>query len=275
MTFQSYLLLLAFSFSTCLSPALIAQTHIYLLAGQSNMMGKTTTSELPEHYKKTPKNVTFYYQGRQRQLADDNYFGPEVGFAHQISKALPHDQHIIIKYVASGSYISEWAPEQSLYRGMLRQFTLLPLPKPKEKATTEINSIIWMQGESDCRRQELAQVYGNRLSRFVNTLRNDIKSPNSLFIIGAVNPQNPGFPAVDEVRAQQLNVHKSVPNTQHVETQDLATFDNTHFNTEGLLELGKRFAASYIDSLDRPQHENIKNTLILRNDNLVREKETL
>lgn len=217
------------------------------------MMGKTTTSELSTSYKKTPDNVTFYYQGRQRQLADDSYFGPEVGFAHRIAQALPHDQHIIVKYVASGSYISEWASDQPLYQGMLRQFTLLPLPKHSDIASPEISSIIWMQGESDCRSPKLAQAYGKRLTRFVNNLRRDINSPKSLFIIGAVNPRNPGFPAVEEVRAQQQNVHQEVTNTRHVETLDLATFDNTHFSTDGLLELGKRFAESYIAHLSKRQ----------------------
>lgn len=238
------IILLFISFITCfvISMALSAKTHIYLLAGQSNMMGKTQTQELPAFYRQTPKNVHFYYQGRKRQLADDVYFGPEVAFAHEVAKALPNDQHIIIKYVASGSYIREWSPTQPLYQGLLRQITLLKLPD----ALSTIDAIVWMQGESDCRSVQLAQQYGQRLNQFITKLRRDLKSPNSLFIMGGVSPQNKGFPAIEQVRVQQQKVHQTVTNTRYIETNDLPTFDNTHFNTAGLIELGKRFAAAYI-----------------------------
>ncbi|MGV6809898.1 MAG: sialate O-acetylesterase [bacterium] len=221
-----------------------AKTHIYVLAGQSNMMGKTHTQELPARYRQQPPNVRFYYQGRQRQLADDVYFGPEISFAHQVASVFPDDQHIIIKYVASGSYIREWSPKQPLYQGLLRQIQLVNLPE----ALSTIDAIVWMQGESDCRSTQLAQQYGRRLHQFITQLRRDLASPNSLFIMGGVSPQNQGFPAVEQVRVQQQAIHQTVTNTRYIETNDLPTFDNTHFNTDGLLALGERFAAAYIES---------------------------
>lgn len=224
------------------SSLLCAKTHIYLLAGQSNMMGKSeTTAQLPAKYRDTPKNVTFFYQGRQQPLANHSYFGPEVAFAHHVSTTLPDDHHVIIKVVASGSYLSEWLPGQPLYDVLLRQFTLLPLPA----GNNSLDAIIWMQGESDSRDHELALAYGEKLEAFISNLRRDLQAPNSLFVIGAISPDNPGFPAVEQVRTQQRSVHNTVTATRFVETRDLATFDNTHFNTSGLLGLGKRFAQAY------------------------------
>lgn len=247
MKLKNLLILLAVIFYTFLSTTLAAKTHVYILAGQSNMMGKTQTHQLPSAYRQTPANVKFYYQGRERKLADDAYFGPEVVFAHEVSKAFPDDQHIVIKYVASGSYIREWANEQPLYKGLIRQFKLaLPAQDNDKNALPNVDSIIWMQGESDCRSTKLAQAYGGRLNQLIHGLRKDLASPHSLFIMGSVSPQNVGFPAVDEVRSQQKQVHQSVVNTRLVETQDLETFDNTHFNTHGLMELGKRFAEAYV-----------------------------
>lgn len=225
-----------------ISSPVLAKTYVYLLAGQSNMMGKSQTHQLPVQYRTIPDNVTFYYQGRERTLADDDYFGPEVMFAHEVASALPNDQHIIVKYVASGSYISQWASGQPLYQGLLRQFSLLP----DTLSEYPVDSIIWMQGESDCRDSQLAQQYGQRLQRLIDHLRYDLNSPDSLFIIGAVSPNNVGFPAVNQVRKQQKDTHQAVKNTRFVETNDLETFDNTHFNVNGLLALGKRFAQAHL-----------------------------
>lgn len=235
----SLLLIISFHFS----PHLAAKTHVYLLAGQSNMMGKTQTQQLPDHYRQTPSNVRFYYQGRERKLADDAYFGPEVSFAHAVAKALPNDQHIIIKYVASGSYIEQWANTQPLFKGMIRQIELL---KKHNNLPPTIDAMIWMQGESDCRSSDLANAYGHRLKQFILNTRQTLQSPNSLFIIGAVSPQNVGFPAMKQVRQKQQETHQTTANTRYVETLDLETFDNTHFNTNGLIELGKRFAKAYL-----------------------------
>jgi hypothetical protein len=245
MTLKNSLAFLTLIFCTFLSTTLSAKTHVYILAGQSNMMGKTQTHQLPSAYRQTPANITFYYQGRERKLADDAYFGPEVVFAHEVSKAFPDDQHIIIKYVASGSYIHEWAKGQPLYKGLIRQFKLA-LPSQDNNTFPNVDSVIWMQGESDCRSTELAQAYGGRLNQLIHDLRKDLASPHSLFIIGSVSPQNVGFPAVNDVRLQQKRIHQSVVNTRLIETKDLETFDNTHFNTNGLMELGKRFAEAYV-----------------------------
>lgn len=227
--------------------SLSAKTHIYLLIGQSNMMGKSKSYRLPPAYKKTPSNVSFYYQAQNRKLAQYAYFGPEVSFAHHIARAFPKDKHIIVKYVASGSYIRQWMPNQPLYKAMLRQLRYSLLPKrSKEKILPIVNSIVWMQGESDCRNKQSAKLYGRRLTQFIHSLRRDLNAPNSLFMIGAVSPKNKGFPEVEQVRAQQKQVHRVVSNTHYVETNDLKTFDNTHFNASSQMELGKRFAQSYI-----------------------------
>jgi len=228
-----------------------AGERLYLLAGQSNMMGKGKTFELPGNYKNTPANVTFYYQGRERGLAQFAYFGPEIGFAHEVARAFPQDHHILIKQAASGSTIEKWLPGQALYKGLLRQIGFsLPEEHPKR-----IEAVLWMQGESDARSQVLAGQYASRLTRLIQSLRTDLKSPNSLFILGEINPEDAAFPMVPQVQASQRQVQQSVNNTMVISTAGLGKmYDHVHYNAEGQLELGKRFAQAYIEQArKRPQ----------------------
>lgn len=220
------------------------EDRIYLLAGQSNMMGKGKISELPASYRHTPSNVKFYYQGREKGLAQFAYFGPEIGFAHEIARAFPNDQHIIIKQAATGSTIERWLPGQALYKGLLRQVGF-SLPEEHDK---KIDAIVWMQGESDARSADLAGQYGGRLNRLIHGLRNDLNSPHSMFIFGQINPEDLAFSKVAQVQASQRQVQQASTNTILVSTDGLGKlYDHVHYNANGQLELGKRFAKAYIE----------------------------
>jgi len=225
-----------------LSTTLLAGERIYLMAGQSNMMGLAKTYQLPTTLKRTPANVTFYYQGRPRKLAQYSHFGPEVSFAHQIARAFPQDQHIIIKFAATGSHIQQWLPGQPLYKGMLRQ-----LGFSVKRDHPKIEAILWMQGESDALNHARASQYAPRLSRFIHQLRKDLKSPQTLFVMGEVDPIGKDFPMVDLVRQHQHQVHSQVSRTVLTPAAGIGKiYDHIHYNTQGQVELGKRFAQAYI-----------------------------
>jgi lysophospholipase L1-like esterase len=220
----------------------LAGQRIYLMAGQSNMMGFGKTHHLPATFRKTPSNVTFYYQGRPRKLAQYSHFGPEVSFAHHVARAFPNDQHIIVKFAATGSHIQQWMPGQPLYQGMLRQ-----LQFSIEEKNPEIAAVIWMQGESDALNQARASQYTNNLRRFITTLRKDLKAPHSLFIMGEINPLGKDFPLVKNIQTSQRQIRSQVRNTMLTPANDLGKiFDNIHYSAQGQMELGKRFAKAYI-----------------------------
>lgn len=232
------LLLLSSVFSGTAS----ATDRIYLMAGQSNMMGLAKTYRLPPTYRKTPSNVTFYYQGRPRKLAQFSYFGPEVSFAHQVARAFPQDHHIIIKFAATGSHIEQWMPGQPLYKGMLRQLGF----SIKQK-DPKIEAVFWMQGESDALNKTRASQYAGRLGLFIRSLRRDLKSPASLFIMGEVDPMGKDFPMVKLVQDNQRKVRSQIPNTYMTPAQGLGKiYDHIHYSALGQMELGKRFALEYI-----------------------------
>lgn len=230
------------------TPAVWAKDRLILLAGQSNMMGRGKVSELPATYKTTPANVKYFYQGREHPLAKFAWFGPEVSFAHEVARAFPHDTIIMVKQAATGSLIQQWQPGQALYKGLLRQ---VGFATPKD-TTLQADAILWMQGESDAQESlGVAKQYGQRFANLVTHLRQDLDSPDSAFIYGQVNLDHPEHAeAIASVRNQQQAAQRSVSRAVMVSTDGLGKQDDgIHYNAQGQMELGKRFAKAYIQQM--------------------------
>lgn len=242
---------LVFTLSLLFSNAAFSKDRVYILAGQSNMMGKGKTHQLPAYLKRQPHNVEFYYQGRKRQLAKFSHFGPEVSFAHEIARRFPHDKHIIIKHVATGTSISQWLPGSPLFNGLLRQRGFIKVAANAENlaqkiANKQVEAIIWMQGEKDARSVSNANRYETNLKRFIMGVRRQLDSPRSVFIMGQVNPEDPAFHMLDTVKKAQVNTQRALPRVKLVFTEDLSKiYDHVHYDTQGQIELGKRFAQAY------------------------------
>lgn len=234
----STLLLLYGSLS--INPAAAIQ-RVYLMAGQSNMSGTASTRLLPPAYRHTPNNVIFYHKGQRRPLGRYGRFGPEVSFAHHVSRRFPNDEHVIIKYAAGGSDMQQWMPGNQYYRNMLREvrFSL-------KRRSPRVDAIFWMQGESDAMNKFRAAHYGNRLSQFIRSLRRDLRSPSSMFVFGQVNPKGNGYPMVSQIQRKQQQVNSQVRNTRLVSSHGLSkSYDNVHYSAHGQVELGRRFANAY------------------------------
>jgi len=245
----STILLLIYTLSVSVPAS--AKVRIYILAGQSNMMGKGKTYQLPAAYKRQPRNVKFYYQGRLRPLARYSHFGPEVSFAHEIARSLPNDTHIIIKHVATGSSIKQWLPGSPLFNGMLRQrgFVKVNSGSYDDKNNIKVDAIIWMQGEKDARTRQNATSYEGNLKRFISGLRRKLESVRSPFIMGQINPEDPAFSMIETVQKAQQNAQRSLPNVMLVKTQGLGKiYDHVHYDAKGQIELGKRFARAFVNS---------------------------
>ena len=238
-------LLLSFS---CFIPvnsvqAATDKTHIFILAGQSNMMGRGATTQLPAHLKQQPDNVKFYTHGRQSGLAKYQYFGPEVQFAHAMAKIFPTENVIIIKSAASGSSINEWLPNKPLYQGLLRQVKFVAPPH-----NSKIEAIVWMQGETDARTEQTANAYADNLNLFINSLRQSLKAENLPFLIGQINQKNASFPMEQTVRSAQAKIASDHPHTLLISNDGLSKiYDKVHYDAKGLVELGRRFAIGFVN----------------------------
>lgn len=239
--------------------------RIFILSGQSNMVGSGMTSELPQRARTSPCNVRLYMDGAFHELLAGERFGPEVGFAQAIAKARPQEAIVLCKVASSGANLFyDWNPdgvsrgEEDTYRGPLYPALLAHLADLRKLLAAEddesvISGTLWMQGERDSVFEHMAEAYEANLRAFIGRLRMDLCSTDMPFVQGQIAPRivepDTGLHRHayrDTVRAAQASVAKSMPGVSLVRTDDLPQSDNLHFTTLGLLELGGRFAQTWI-----------------------------
>ena len=238
-----------------LSGSLQARELLFILAGQSNMVGQGTAAKLPPTYRRAPANVQFYYNGYLTPINRFRHFGPEIGFAHEISKHFPHDTIKLIKFAVGGTSLFAWDPQWNPSKASSTRNAsagplfkkLLKTVKIQFKDDTKLAGVLWMQGEADAKYPNAARQYAGNLNRFVTALRHELHAPNALFIMGSVNPPARLFPATAIVQQAQESALTHIRNIRLVRTDDLEKRnDHLHYNTAGQLALGKRFARAYL-----------------------------
>lgn len=236
-------LLMWFSLFSHVVIAELAKTRVFVLAGQSNMQGRGASSDLPEHLRTQPENVRYYTHGRESTIAKYHYFGPEVNFAYLVSKIFPNDTVIIIKSAATGSSISQWQPDDELYKALIRQ-----VKYAVGSGDADIQGIVWMQGEADARDQTLAENYQTHLEVFFTSLRKDLQAEDTAIMLGQIKQPNNNFVYEKQVRQAQQQIAEADKNVLLITTDDLGKlYDNVHYNSEGLIELGRRFALGFVE----------------------------
>ena len=231
---------------------------VFVLAGQSNMAGYGTTANLPQAYRRTPSNVKFYFNGYPAKMSRFARFGPEVSFAHAMSRQYPHKTIKLIKFAVGGTSLFAWAPNWNLNKARItRNASAGPLFKKliqtirthTDKEGSQLSGILWMQGETDAKYPVAAHSYSQNLSHFVQALRRELQSPHLAFFMGQVDPPLKIFPYREIVRKAQKNSSRSIRNSQLISTDGLKKRnDHLHYDTDGQLTLGMRFARAYINA---------------------------
>jgi len=246
-----------------------ADEMVFVLIGQSNMVGFGQVRELRSGDAEFPPNVVFYEDGERKRLGQQRRFGPEVGFARMMAEAFPRDTIVLAKHAVGGTSIGRWMPDASdqgdrlgsgpMRRGAPIYPALMVSLKTVIRSDRPVCSILMMQGEADAKSDALAGAYGTRIADFVAALRRDLKSPQALFIYGKVNPPPDRFPAVELVRQHQQTLARSLPSAVMIDTDDLSKRpDGLHYDSMGQLELGRRFAAAYISNAKKSGCAGIK-----------------
>lgn len=211
---------------------------VYLCAGQSNMAGAAVPEEMPPELLEPQREIWMFSGNEWIPLQPGKRIGPEISFAVELQKEL--DKPIgIIKHAIGGKNLAEdWNPDlpQSLY-AQLKQM----VDAAGQARDIRVAGLIWMQGESDSRSEEMARAYATNLENLIRRARRDFGNPDMAFVAGRVNPPVRRFPFAEMVRTAQASC--SVSGYSFVDCDDLPKNpDNLHYNTEGLIDLGRRFA---------------------------------
>ena len=243
---------------------------IFLLSGQSNMAGGGYSADLPDtaeykRYRSAPTNVSVWNAKSKnwQPLKMGKRFGPEIGFAHALSKALP-GQHIgLVKSAAGGTSMDKWAPGGKLYTRLMTAFK----DASKNAPNAKLAAMLWHQGESDSDTKDVAEAYHGKMVKLIASVRNDTMEPKLLFILGQINPAKsycgrPRFLHADIVKKAQSEL--KVPNTVMIKTDDCEmnpyhaglncpkdaqlpkNEDNIHYSGKGQIKMGRRFADAYL-----------------------------
>ena len=249
------ILVVAGALLSCASIAQNTQPIIFVLAGQSNMVGHGRTEDLSAEQRILPSNVKFFLGADESSLAELPQFGPEATFAGELASIAPERQLVLVKYAVKGTSLLDWAPEWTasraaitgnadqgpLYKQLLQIIEELPIQN------AEFGGILWMQGERDARIEEAGEDYYQNLNDLIVAFRRDLGRPELPFLLGLVNPPMQTYPALDVVREAQRRAAEQIPNVYLVETDDLSKRDdNLHYDSEGIMELGRRFATKVI-----------------------------
>ena len=232
---------------------------VFILAGQSNMSGYGRTSKLPVAYRRTPANVTFYVNGYSTKMSRFAQFGPEVGFAHAISRRFPHKKIKLIKFSAGGTSLFAWDPDWRLSKaritrnasaGPLFEKLIKTIKRHTNIKGVRFAGILWMQGEADARYPSSARSYSRNLAQFITALRKELHTPSLAFFVAQVNPPAiKAFPYRNMVRQAQKRSTAGIRNSRLISTEGLEKqSDNLHYNTAGQLALGQRFAKAFIQT---------------------------
>jgi hypothetical protein len=235
--------------------------RIFLLIGQSNMVGAARAADLEHADRILPTNIRLYGDDDFRPVLWKERFGPEVGFSQRLGETLPETDDIVLCKVARGgtNLYYDWAPDRTEggpedeYRGSL----YARLTKAMDELTNrlegaEFSGALWAQGARDSVFEFMADAYEANLEAFITRLRLDTQTPDLPFLIAQTAPRSidpetggPRHPYRDTVKEAQRKIAERTPNASLVLASDIPQFDALHFDARGQLELGRRFADAW------------------------------
>lgn len=243
---------------------------VFVVAGQSNAVGTGVVEHLPDGFE-VPANVRLLGAAA---LGSRPTFGPELGLAERVGRALPDRRIAIVKHAVSGTSLhTAWVPgegdwDRASFGPQFRRFlAMLERDLGALRAAGDepvLRGLVWVQGEADARFDApdgAAAAYRDRLAHFVRRVREETGVADLPFAIAQVLPKPvERMTHRDTVRAAQREVAATVPWTALIETDGLSLRadepgtklpdDVVHFGTDGNLEIGRHAASALLGWFD-------------------------
>jgi hypothetical protein len=240
-----------------------AKTRVFLLGGQSNMIGQGANSELTAPYDTPQTDVNFWRGGTWVPVRPGfgnsaNSFGPEVSFGIAIKDAYPADDLYLIKYAVGGTALyNDWspvAPGGPQYNGFTNTAAAALANLDAASIDYEIAGMLWMQGESDSL-ENRGQFYETNLRNFITAMRDDYGDPDLPFIVARIQSYWGTQAQLDLVRAAEQAVAETTHNVEWFDTDPYPVVSPSnpgHYGTQGILSMGIDFAAGYQSTVPEP-----------------------
>lgn len=194
-------------------------------------------------------------------IGNPAWCGPEMSLLQELTGTRQSRFVYLLKFAVGETTLgpkpgpfNEWAPSAGeLYSELLRRLDGAVGALRSRGLDPRVRCAFFMQGESDTLTLSLAQGYESRLRTLLSTLRSDLggrglaPGEGMPVVIGQISSglsaQGPFY--VQEVRDAQAAVARADTATELVDTSNLSIqLDGVHFDTAGVIELGRLFAAA-------------------------------
>jgi hypothetical protein len=153
----------------------------------------------------------------------------------------------VVKHSKGGATLFEhWHPqkadkETSLYKQLQKK-----VYRAMTVRAITVIGVLWMQGESDAINLQYAEAYLDNLRLLIAQWRCEWNNPNLFFVCGRINPPAERYPETPIVRKAQESLQ--VKGYKMIDMDDLPKVaDSLHYNTEGILKMGTRFAKAMVE----------------------------
>lgn len=246
---------------------------VIIVAGQSNADGRAESSEISKEENLDFSNFYFYHGNASGNAHEScpanelitlkpgsgslhkgkNHFGIEMGMAMSLRDKFPGEKFFIIKYAKGGSSLfTDWNLEKGPHLARFRKTVEEGLKAIEAKGyAPEIRAFTWHQGESDSKAQR-AEQYEEKLKLFLKQMVSDLNSTMAI-AIGQINTgQKLDQTYAIQVMKAQENAAASFRKSVLIKSEGLSLKnDQMHFNTEGMIELGKRYGSALLPFLGK------------------------
>ena len=225
-------------------PPLKKNFHIYLLMGQSNMVGRDTRSL--DVNTPNPHVLSLNGEGEwvvaKDPLHEDKKIAPGVGpglsFALEMAQADPSITIGLVPCAVGGTPLSRWVKNGDLYENALSRAKIAA-------QSGVIKGVLWHQGEAETSKTENADTYETRLSQMFKDLRTDLELPDLPIVVGQLGdflkPEK--HPYAGTVRGAIKHISTVVPKVGFADAAGLSDKgDNLHFSAESAKIFGTRYA---------------------------------
>jgi hypothetical protein len=227
-----------------------APRFVFLLIGQSNMAGRAALDE--EASMPTARVFRFGPYGAWEPASDPLHqqelgyagTGPGMSFAHVLAKAMPDIEIGLVPCAVGATALARWVKGGDLFENAVQ----------RTRAALEnggiLAAILWHQGESDARSEADAATYSARLAGMIHNLREELGAEDAPFIAGELGTflTPADFPGAAQVNAALHELAGRAARCMCVSSAGLVDKgDRKHFDTASQRELGRRYAAAFLN----------------------------
>ncbi|MCM8541308.1 MAG: hypothetical protein NE328_13635 [Lentisphaeraceae bacterium] len=250
-----------------------------IVSGQSNSDGRAETADIPKDTDLNFDNFYFYHgnasgnahescpsnelitlrPGSGSLYEGKNHFGIEIGTAMILREKFPNEKFLIIKYAKGGSSLfTDWDLKKGPHLKKLRETVAGAYKAIRENGyEPDLRVFLWHQGESDSKEDRVG-TYKEKLTLFLKQMKKDFSSTMG-YAIGQINLAQKIDPKLSgQIMTAQAEVAKSFGKSILVPSEGLSLKDDQmHFNTEGMIALGKRYGSAILPYMSKREVFNV------------------